>query len=285
MSLNGSGITLGAGASHLWDLAQDGGAFTCTGDGCVRLVCTERSGGVLADTEFAAAGSAAYPVPAGTEMVLVQALGAPPAGTTVTASGFGAITATTAAAGQRAAVGWQNTSTLLQIGPSRFAARGATVHVARAHATRRNGQRASYGTVAASQVMAGQIGVETQLPATVTVVVIALDATGAVPGAAQAGDLAIGFTGGTLAGPQRVLAGNRRLLCYDVTSVDEGATSFTVSVASAQTWTVGGVIGTGGSAAELAAALAGGIPDNFVPDGPISPGGSLTVTYTLGETA
>ena len=253
-SLNGTGVTLGAGASHLWDLAQDGGAFTVGGDSCTRLICTDRSGGVLTDTEFAAAGTGAYPVPAGTEMVLIQALGAPPAGTTVTGSGFGAITSTTAPAGQRAAVGWQSTSTLLQIGPTRFAARGATVHLAQAYATRRNGQRASYGTVAASDVMAGQIGVETQLPATITVVVIALDAADA--GAAQANDLAIGFTGGTLAGPQRVLAGNRRLLCYDVASADAGATSFTVSVASAQSWTVGGVIGTGGSAAELATALA-----------------------------
>jgi hypothetical protein len=42
------------------------------------------------------------------------------------------------------------------------------------------------------------------------------------------------------------------------------------------------VIGAGGAAAELASALAGGIPDRFVPDGPMSPGGSVTVTYTPG---
>lgn len=204
------------------------------------MICTERSGGVLTDIEFATAGSSARPVPAGTEMVLVQALGAPPAGTTVTATGFGAITSTFAPAGQTPAVGWQSTSTLLQIGPSRFAARGSTVHVARAHAIRRNGQRASYGTVAAADAVAGQVGVETQLPATVTVVIIALDV--ADQGAARAGDLAIGFTGGTLAGPQRVLAGQRRLLFYDVASANAGATSFTVSVASAQAWAVGAVI-------------------------------------------
>jgi len=279
-ALTGSGVTLGAGAAHLWDLPADSGSFTCSGDSCVRIICTERSGGVLTDTEFAAAGSSARPVPAGTEMVLVQALGAPAAGTTVTATGFGAITSIRAPAGQRPAVGWQSTSTLLQIGPSRFAGRGSTVHVARAYATRRNGQRASYGTVAAADAVAGQIGVETRLPATVTVVIIALDV--ADQGAAQAGDLAVGFTGGTLAGPQRVLAGQRRLLFYDVASADAGATSFTVSVASAQAWKVGAVIGAGGAAAELASALAGGIPDRFVPDGPMSPGGSVTVTYTPG---
>jgi hypothetical protein len=282
-ALAGAGVTLGAGAAHLWDLAADTGAFTVAGDGCVRMICTDRGGGVLADTEFAAVGATARPTPAGTEMVLIQALGAPPAGTTVTAGGFGAITSTTAPAGQRAAVGWQSTSTLLQIGPARFAARGATVHVARAHVTRRNGQRASYGTVAASDVMAGQAGVETRLPATVTVVVIALDA--ADPGAAPDSDLAIGFTGGTLAAPQRVLAGQRRVLCYDVVSADPGAASFTVSVASAQAWRAGAVIGTGGTAAELASALRAGLPDRFIPDGPISPGGSVAVTYTPGESS
>ena len=279
-ALTGAGVTLGAGAAHLWDLPADSGSFAHSGDSCVRMICTERSGGVLTDIEFATAGSSARPVPAGTEMVLVQALGAPPAGTTVTATGFGAITSTFAPAGQTPAVGWQSTSTLLQIGPSRFAARGSTVHVARAHAIRRNGQRASYGTVAAADAVAGQVGVETQLPATVTVVIIALDV--ADQGAARAGDLAIGFTGGTLAGPQRVLAGQRRLLFYDVASANAGATSFTVSVASAQAWAVGAVIGAGGTAAELASALAGGIPDRFVPDGPMSPGGSVTVTYTPG---
>ena len=281
-ALAGAGVTLGAGAAHLWDLAADTGAFTFTGGSCVRMICTDRSGAVLADTEFAAAGSTARPTPAGTEMVLVQALGAPPAGTTVTATGFGAITSILAPAGQRAAVGWQSTSTLAQVGPARFAARGATVHVARAYATRRNGQRASYGTVTAGDVAASQVGVETQLPATVTVVVIALDA--ADPGAAPESDLAIGFTGGTLAAPRRVLAGQRRVLCYDVTA-DPGAASFTVSVASAQAWRAGAVIGTGGTAAELASALQGGLPDRFVPDGPISPAGFVTATYTPGETS
>ena len=279
-ALAGPGVTLGAGAAHLWDLAADTGAFTVAGDSCVRMICTDRGGGVLTDTEFAAAGVGAQPTPAGTEMVLIQALGAPPAGRTVTASGFGVISASIAPAGQQPAVGWQATSTLLQIGPAQFVARGATVQVARVYATRRNGQRASYGTVTAGDVMAGQVGVETQLPATVTVVVIALDA--ADPGATPGTDLAIGFTGGTLATPQRVLAGQRRVLCYDVTA-DPGATSFTVSVASAQAWRVGAMIGTGGTAAELASALSSGLPDHFVPDGPISPAGSVVVTYSPGE--
>jgi len=247
----------------------------------VRVLCTDRSGAVTVDTEFAATGSTALPVPEGSEMVLVQSLGQLPSATTAPVAGFAALTAVYAPAGQAPAVGWQNSSTLFALGPSRFAARGATVRVARAQSTRRNGQSASYGTVTASDAMAGQIGVETRLPAGVNVVIVVLDMTDA--SAAAAGDLALGLDGGTLSpAPQRVIAANRRLLIYDVASVDPGAAALTVSVASAHAWTVGGVIGVHGSAPEWATLLAGGIPDHFVPDGPIAPGGSLTVTYAAG---
>ncbi len=88
--------------------------------------------------------------------------------------------------------------------------------------TRRNGQSASYGTVTAADALAGQLGVETRLPASVNVVIIALDL--ADPTAAADGDLALGLDGGTLgAAPQRVITGNRRVLFYDVASVDPGA--------------------------------------------------------------
>ncbi len=42
------------------------------------------------------------------------------------------------------------------------------------------------------------------------------------------------------------------------------------------------MIGVRGNALEWATLLAGGIPDHFVPDGPIAPGGSLTVSYDAG---
>ncbi len=61
--------------------------------------------------------------------------------------------------------------------------------------------------------------------------IVALDLADA--SAAQSGDLALGFIGGTLAGPTPArAAGNRRLLLYDVASRDAGASAFTVSVAS-----------------------------------------------------
>lgn len=277
----GAGVTLGAGAAHLWDLPADTASFAFSGDSCARMLCTDRAGAVLEDIELAPGGEP-RPVAPATEMVLIQALGAPGAQTTLPASGFGAVTTIYAPAGQAPAVGWQSASTLLQLGPSQFAARGATLHVPSAHATRRNGQRASYGTARAGAVLAHQIGVETRLPTSVEVIIVALDLADA--SSAQSGDLALGFTGGTLATtPQRVLSGNRRLLFYDVVAREAAADSLVVSVASVQGWTVGGVIGMAGTALALASELRDGIPDHFVPDGPIAPGGSLTVTYAPGE--
>jgi len=282
--LVGGGVTLGAGAAHLWELANGGGTFTFAGDGCVRIVCTDRAGGVLSDVELAAAQSPPRPIPENAEMVLVQALGAAPPGATLPPPAFGALTTAYAPAGATAAVGWQSGSTLMQIGPSRFAARGSTLRVARPHATSRNRQRASNGTALARDVVAGQIGVETTLPASIGVVLIALD--GADAGAPQTADLAIGVTGATLATPpQRVSAGNRRLLLYDLAAHDDGAPPVVVSVAGSAGWTLAGVAGVAGTALEWATALHGGIPDNFVTDGPLAPGGTVTASYAPGAHA
>jgi len=101
--------------------------------------------------------------------------------------------------------------------------------------------------------------------------------------AAQQGDLAVAVEGATLATPpQRVSGGNRRLLLYDVSTRDANASSLTVSVASVAGWSIAGVVGAHGMALEWAVNLRNGIPDHFVPEGAIAPGGYLTVTYTPG---
>ena len=274
----GTGVTLGAGAVHLWDVPNDQGHFTIAGTSGVRMVCTDRGGAALGDVEFIPAGSATQAVPAGTAMVSIQCLGAPPSGVVPPASGFGALTSTFAPTGQMAAVGWQSASTLVQVGPSRFLARGATVRIVRAHATARNGQQASYGTPRAADVVNGQLGVETRLPIGIDVVMIALDISD--PSAAADGDLALAASGGTLAAtPQRVTTGGRRLLLYDVVARDAAANALVLSVASVSAYGLAGVVGLHGKASEWANRLSNGVPDQFVPDGALSPGGFLIVTY------
>jgi hypothetical protein len=273
-----AGVTLGAGVTHLWDVPDDSGQFSITGTGAVRMVCTDHTGSPLSDTEFTTP-AAPQTLPAGTALVAITCLGVPPAGATVPGAGFGALTGMFAPSGQAAALGWQSASTLTQIGSSRFLARGATLRVIGPHATSRNGQKASYGTPRASDVLDGQIAVETRLPTTVGVIAIALDVQD--PTAAQDGDLALAVTGATLADtPQRVITGSRRLLLYDVATTDPAATAMLIAVASVTGHRVGGVIGLRGKAIEWADRLSAGLPDHFIPDSAFSPEGSPTVTYT-----
>jgi hypothetical protein len=277
-ALLAGGVTLGAGATHLWDIPDDAGHFTITGTAAVRMLCADRSGNALRDIEFVAAGSAAQGIPKGTAMVAITCLGVLPDGAAAPFAGFGAITGLFAPTGQTAALGWQSTGTLLQIGPSRFMARGSTLRIVRALRTARNGQLSSFGTPRAGDVAGVQQGVETRLPTGIDVVMIALDI--ADPTDAADGDLALAISGGTLAAtPSRIVTVGRRLLLYDVIGTDASATALLVSVASVSGHRVGGVVGLRGTAAEWAHRFAAGVPDHFVPDAALSPGGSLTVTY------
>ena len=166
-------------------------------------------------------------------MVAITCLGVLPDGAAAPAAGFGAVTGRFGAIPTRPRrLGWQSTGTLTQIGPSRFVARGATLRIIQSYRSARNGQTSSYGTPTAGDVIAGQQGVETRLPADVSVVMIGLDVLD--PSAAADGDLALAVTGGTLAAtPVRVITGGRRLLLYDVASRDPQAVSLVISVASA----------------------------------------------------
>ena len=270
------GVTLGAGTWHLWEIPSGAGRFTVAGGTAARMVCLDRAGAVLADTEFTA--PATQSAPAGTELVAVGCLGAPPASLGGIAAGPGAVSLAAAPAGAWPAVGWQASSELAQAGPAVFLGRGAVVTVPSPVASVQHGRKASSGMVTASDVVAGQRGVQTTMPSAVDVVIIALDVADAT--AARQDDLAIGVAGATLtAPPVRVQAGDRLILLYPVTG-DTGDV-FTLAVASAKAWTVAATAGVRGSTAQWAATLAAGLPDQFVPDGPLAPGGAATATYTV----
>jgi hypothetical protein len=274
------GVTLGAGVSHLWEVPGAGGTFAATGAGAVRIVFADRAGQVLDDVEFLAPGSRS--APAGAELAVVSCLGMPSTTVAGVVSGFGAVELANAPSGRSPVVGWQTSSELAQIGPSEFLARGASLSLPRPSASARLGQQASYGMVSGGGAVAGQPGVETLLPAGVDVVIVGLDLSD--PSVALQGDLSIGVVGATLTTPPvRVLAGDRRVLLYPVATKTADASSIAVSAASAAGWSLAAVAGVRGDANEWAATLSQGLPDQFVPNGPLSPGGSVTVTYTTKE--
>jgi hypothetical protein len=53
-----------------------------------------------------------------------------------------------------------------------------------------------------------------------------------------------------------------------------------VSVASVSGWQLAGVVGLPGTAAEWAARWNGVVPEQVVPDGPLSPDGAVTARWT-----
>jgi hypothetical protein len=100
--------------------------------------------------------------------------------------------------------------------------------------------------------------------------------------AAAAGDLALAVTNATLSSsPVRILGGRRRALLYDVTQVTANADHIIVANASLTGWRCAGVIGLAGDAQEWAVRFHGKIPQQIVPDGPLTPNGSVTIRLTM----
>jgi hypothetical protein len=66
-------------------------------------------------------------------------------------------------------------------------------------------------------------------------------------------------------------------LLYDVQQVKEGITHITIGAASVAGWRFAGVIGLSGKAQEWGVRFNGKIPEQIVPDGPLTPDGSVNV--------
>jgi hypothetical protein len=282
-----NGVTLAAGAAHVWDIPPAPATLKIRGTAGVRVTFLSRSGGVLDDRELVPGGqSANLPIPAKTERIIAQCLGNPPAVTpSGFGTGFGAISVSAASPGNVAATGWQAASMLMQAGASLLLARGASIRLPRAFTTTRSGIKTNQSVIRASEVMREETAVETSLPAQTGVVMVLLDRQDAT--AAQQGDFAIGCTGATLVTPPLAVAGGaRRALLYQVSQLAEGASSITISTASAAGWRVSGVVGLPGLAQEWAVRANGGVPEHLVPEGPLTPDGEVTIAFlTTGANA
>jgi len=269
-----NGVTVPAGATHLWELPGDSFTFDITGNAAVRVVYLDRAGNTLQDVETLVRGRFASNAAPGSEMVAITCLGAAPQ--LKIAAGFGALSSMLAPNGSVAAVGWQTGNVFPQVGATTILARGAALVLNKSHIALLNNQRTTQGMTPISAALAAQEGIETWLPKSTSVVMILLDRQDAT--AADDGDLAIACDGATLSVPPVLGAGgNRMALLYDVASTDPKAEHITIATGSKTGWALAGVIGLHGHAAEWAAQLHGTVPQHFVPDGPLSPAGALQV--------
>lgn len=275
--LGANGVSVPAGTTHLWDVpAGASSQFVVTGSAAFRITFLTRGGSVISDSEYAAGNSAGIAVPARCGMVAITCLGVPPTPLASLAPAFGAVSFAAAPAGQMVATGWELHNLLPQVGATSILGRGACVLLPQTHSPARKKQAVSSAMVNLSDALATQAGVETWLPATTGVVMILLDQQD--PSAAADGDLGLAVNGATLStSPIRILGGRRRALLYDVQQVTTVADHITVAVASLSGWRFSGVIGLSGKAQEWGVRFNGKIPEQLVPDGPLTPNGSVTV--------
>jgi large repetitive protein len=282
-SFKGNGLTIPAGTTHIWDVpagSQD--ELIVSGDSAFRVTFLTRGGSVLGDREYPpTAPSNTAPLitialPAKCGMVSIECLGKLPAGSLAVTPGFAAVAFSAAPAGRRTVAGWQAGNLLPQVGPTTILGRGACLMLPQTHIPLRNRQAISQTMVRVTDAVADQIGTETWLPTSVGVVMILLDLQDAT--ATANGDLALSVKDATLSSaPIRILGGRRRALLYDVSGVDPKADHITVGAGSSTGWRLAGVVGMPGKAQEWATDLQGKVPEHIVPDGPLTPDGSVSV--------
>ena len=286
----GNGVTIPAGTTHVWDVpagAQD--ELVVTGDSAFRVTFLTRGGNILGDSEYPPASPTGAQqttvlLPANCGMVSIECLGKLPAGSASVTPGFAAVAFTAAPAGKRTVAGWQAGNLLPQVGPTTILGRGACLRLPQTHIPIRNRQAISQTMIRVSDAVAAQIGTETWLPTNIGVVMILLDLQDA--SASADGDLGLSCHGATLSStPIRILGGRRRALLYDVSNADPTAGHITVGVASVTGWRLSGVVGMPGNAQEWATDLQGKVPEHIVPDGPLTPDGSISVRMVANPNA
>jgi len=277
-SLSAKGITVPSGTTHVWELPSSGFTLTLSGQSAVRVTMMNRAGQTISDVETAVSGARQIVV-SGVEFLAITCLGSLPSVQTPVPDGEGAITFVVCAGTATPAVGWQSGNLFPQVGGSCVLARGATLRLRRAHVPLVHRQPATQSMIQISDALIAQGGAETWLPVAIGVLMVLLDRQDAT--AAESGDFGIACDGATLATPPLVGAGGtRRALLYDVIARDPKATHISISVASKAGWSLAGVIGLPGRAAEWAARLNGTVPPDLVPNGPLTPSGQILVQLT-----
>ena len=293
--LVGTGLSVSAGTSYVVDLPAGPGTLQMSG-AAGRLTVLDRGGNVLADGE--ASGPWQVAALAGAAMAVATCLGdaagggpagAPASGTAAAASSpvpasvqalTGQIMGQAAPRGSQPATGWVSTSLLVAVAAQTLLCRGGWLVLTAPQTSRRAQVSTHLAMIRASTAVAGAAGVQTWLPSTTTTVAIMLDQ--ADPTAALAGDLAIAVSGGVAVTPPLRVGGGRRLaLLYDVGQVPDSppGPALGISVASLSGWRLAGVVGLIGPAQEWAARWNGNVPEHVVPDGPLSPDGTVSVRY------
>jgi large repetitive protein len=281
----GDGVQVPSGTSHVWDLpAGDNRVVEARGDVLLRLTALNGAGLVLTDQTLYAAQGTQFLVPAGAASLAVTCLGRAPSAEQARQRGQAHEPAAAFAAPARTAEpevsGWQHGNIFPQVADGTILVRGGFVHLAAAHHAEVRRQVASQSMAPIEAVMRGQPGAETWLPVTTQVVLVLLDHPDAAH--ASAADYVVTADGWQEASEPIVLSyPGLRAMLFDVSTRAGGARRIGVTVAVRAGWTMAGVVGLPGRAAEWATRLRDAIPPGIVSDRPATPDGTAQVRYHM----
>lgn len=276
------GVTLPAGATHVWELPalSERSHFILSGDAVARVVFLNRAGYVTSDVEMFGGTQRQISIPPKSASVVFSCLGKLPPGLKNPEPGPAAVSFIAAPAGGLAAVGWEAGNYREQVSALTLLGRGAAIVLPRLTTTAHRSQATSLAMTRVTSAVRDQNGVETWLPMATSVLMIILE--GQDPTAAAGGDLALAVDGAKLSGaPIPVGGGRRRALLYEVIEREPEVERIAVSVASRSGWRVTGVVGLKGRAVEWATRMHGAVPERIVPDGPLTPDGQVRVRLNL----
>lgn len=279
------GALLRAGVCQVWDLPRGRCQLQLEGDQAVRVTLLSRGGSVLDDREYASARDLSVTLPQSAAAVAISGLGQLMMGEQgwKVLPGTGAVTAFAAPAGKYAATGWQSSDQVLQLGDSTLLVRGSVVRLGERKLSRRTGEKSPHGVMPMA-IAADSRSIETTLPSATRVVAIMLDARSArLPNDT---DLELVVRGARLAQGSMVRAGTgqRAIYLFDVSAEPEKEpAAMEIGVVTAADVRLTGVVGLGGTALAWGERLNGTVPDDWVPDGPLTAGGRTRIRLKLLE--
>ncbi len=270
------GVPVDAGSTLRWtiptrDVTGVPPTLTLRGDAAARITALDRSGEPLLDVETV--GSRSITIPPGAATLLVTGLGHSMQREAPLLPGAVTLHEATSPV---PVIGWQSHTPLIVAGETTLLARGATLRLSAPLPP-----RVTAGSIMASDAIAAQRAVETLLPIAVRAIAIIVDDNDATVGGEVADTLAISAQGAVLTSDPIIIAsGSRTILLYDVLAVDGDATIIRIPVAFAESWTLCGVLGLQANAATWATLLTTADLDTLVENGPLTPLGSSTLTFS-----
>ena len=277
------GVQVQAGTSQVWTIPASNatGAMpevAFTGDQGLRITALNKADAVLLDVEVY--GTGRMPLPPRTARVAVTGLGRPVGVDENLIPAMGALTLVQSTQ-PVAVVGWQRGTQLMQITRHALLGRGAVLRLGAPLPTRRNTRAVNRALLNGAQATAGQVALETTLPARVSTIGIMVEVGGSTGGDITE-TLAVGVEGALVsASPLVALGESMAVLLYAVRDVRDPRGGLRVSVANKLDWQVVGVIGLTGSAAYWQNALATQPLDTLVENGPLSPAGRSRVAFLV----